>query len=123
MDASPKPLRFAAKAVVDGIAADPAVEERAALQRAAAERRAGLELDRQGRFAESRARMAFSSQILGAAPQTGVVREALMTSHLLAAAPDSAAYGAHSRKRAQYQEELRRRGRYRQSETGGESDQ
>lgn len=122
VDASPEPLLYAEKEVVDGTPADPAVEERAALQRAAAERRAGLELDRQGRFAESRARMQVSSMILGAAPQTDVVRESRMLSEVFAAAPASAAYSVHSRKQAQYQEELRRRGRYRPGETGGESD-
>jgi Ca-activated chloride channel family protein len=123
MDASPETLRFTEQAVVDATPADPAVEERAALQRAAAERRAGLELDRQGRFAESRARMQFSKLILSAAPQTDVVRESRMVSEVFAAAPPSAAYGAHSRKRAQYHEELRRRGRYRPSETDRESEQ
>jgi len=51
------------------------------------------------------------------------VLDALVVSEYLAAAPNTAAYDAHSRKHAQYQEDLRRRGRHRPSETGRENDE
>ena len=53
----PGSLRRAEAADVTAATRDDLVVERAALQRAAAERRAGLELDRAGRYVESRARM------------------------------------------------------------------
>jgi Ca-activated chloride channel family protein len=115
--ASPAQLRFADQATFEGTPPDPMAEERAALQRAAAERRAGLELDRLGRYEESRARMFLSQQHLQAAPMTMAVRAELQESESLAAAPASMPYPSHARKLAQYQADLRRRGRYR-PETG-----
>jgi Ca-activated chloride channel homolog len=111
-DASPRALHRADQSECDRSPADPFVEERAALQRAAAERRAGLELDRLGHFAESRARMHRSRQYLMAAPMTMGVRFALSESESLAAAPATSPLTAHARKLAQFHEEQRRRGRY-----------
>ena len=87
------------------------VVERAALQRAAAERRAGLELDRQGRYQAARARMAVSHDLLASAPMTVEVRFALAESDALRSAPPTEAYSSHERKLAQFRESLRRRGR------------
>jgi hypothetical protein len=87
------------------------VAERAARQRAAAERRAGLELDRQGDFAASRARMRAAMSHLMMAPETAAIQADLMESESYAAAPPTAAYSSHERKMAQHREELRRRGR------------
>jgi Ca-activated chloride channel homolog len=112
-DASPGALRRSEPEEVAKIAPDSAVAERAALQRAAAERRAGLELDRAGRYAESRQRMARSQAFLQAAPATLEVKASLLESDMLAAAPSTAAYSSHDRKLAQQREELRRRGRHR----------
>ena len=63
---------------------DEIVVERASRQRAAAERRAGLELDRAGRFAESRARMRQSQDYLLAAPMTAEVQADLAEAMALA---------------------------------------
>ncbi len=117
LDASPDELCYVEQATCDSTPVDPIVEERAALQRAAAERRAGLELDRLGRYEESRARMLRSQQHLRAAPLTMAVRAQLQESESLAAAPSSMPYTSHARKAAQYQEDLRRRGRYRPDTT------
>ena len=57
VNAALEPLRRVEEGEVTAATPDDLVVERAARQRAAAERRAGLELDRAGRFAESRARM------------------------------------------------------------------
>src|SRR5215207_113809 len=105
------PLRRAAASEVTAATLDDLVVERSARQRAAAERRAGLELDREGRFAESRARMRRSQDFLAAAPMTADVQDDLAESVALASAPPTSAYGSHTRKSAQLRETLRRRGR------------
>jgi len=109
--ASPLPLRRVTQHEVAATIADAMVSERAALQRAAAERRAGLELDRAGRFAESRSRMAAAYDLLEVAPMTDSVRFDLAESAFLAAAPSTASYGSQLRKSAQHREGQRRRGR------------
>jgi Ca-activated chloride channel homolog len=91
--------------------ADDLVVERSARQRAAAERRAGLELDRAGLFTESRARMRQSQAFLSAAPMTAAVEADLAVTEALASAPATSAYGSHVRKSAQLREDQRRRGR------------
>ena len=122
LDATPEPLRRAARGEVTATAPDVLVVERAARQRAAAERRAGLELDRAGRFAESRARMVQSRAYLAAAPMTAAVEADLAETTALAAEPATAGYGSHARKSAQFGDALRRRGRQRpepEREVGG----
>jgi hypothetical protein len=105
------PLRRVKPPEVTAAPSDDLVVERAALQRAAAERRAGLELDRAGRYAESRVRMRLSENFLAAAPMTGAVQADLAETMSLASAPPTSAYGSHVRKSAQLREDLRRRGR------------
>ena len=78
---------------------DDLVVERSARQRAAAERRAGLELDRAGRYAESRARMRQSQAYLAAAPMTAAVGEDFAVTEALASAPATSAYGSHAESR------------------------
>ena len=90
---------------------DELIVERAARQRAAAERRAGLELDRAGRFAESRARMLQSQAHLAAAPMTAEVQADIAETTALAFEPATAGYSSHVRKSAQHRDTLRRRGR------------
>jgi Ca-activated chloride channel homolog len=111
IDARLDPLRRAEASEVTAATPDDLVVERAARQRAAAERRVGLELDRAGRFAESRARMRVSQDFLAAAPMTAEVQDDLAESVALASAPPTSAYGSHTRKSAQLRETLRRRGR------------
>jgi Ca-activated chloride channel family protein len=110
-DASPAPLRRAERSDIANATPDELVVERAARQRAAAERRAGLDLDRAGRFAESRARMLQAEDFLTAAPMTAEVRADLAETSALASESPTAAYGSHLRKSAQYRDNLRRRGR------------
>jgi Ca-activated chloride channel family protein len=112
LDASPVSLHRAEAGEVAAAAPDELVSERAALQRAAAERRAGLELDRAGQFQESRVRMDRAMMFLQAAPRTDDVQADLIESFHLAQAPATASYGSHERKGAQHREEQRRRGRF-----------
>ena len=111
VNATLEPLRRADDGEVTGATPDHLVVERAARQRAAAERRAGLELDRVGRFAESRARMLQSRDYLMAAPMTAAVQEDLAETTALAFEPATSSYDSHVRKSAQYRDNLRRRGR------------
>jgi Ca-activated chloride channel family protein len=111
MNAALDPLRRAEAPDVTAATRDDLVVERAALQRAAAERRAGLEFDRAGRYVESRARMRQSRAYLAAAPMTAAVGEDFAVSEALASAPATSAYGSHVRKSAQLREDQRRRGR------------
>jgi len=106
-----EPLRPAEEEEVTAATPDDFVLERAARQRAAAERRVGLELDRAGRFAESRVRMRLSEDFLAGAPMTAEVQADLAETRMLASAPPTRAYGSHTRKSAQLRESLRRRGR------------
>jgi Ca-activated chloride channel family protein len=106
-----EPLRRVSPEELAGAARDELVAEQAALQRAAAERRAGLELDRAGRIAESRARMANARSVLNAAPSTAAVERDLKVSALLADDFNPAGYESHVRKSAQFAESQRRRGR------------
>ena len=110
-NATLNPLRRAEKPELTAVTPDDFVVEHAARQRAAAERRAGLELDRVGRFAESRARMRQSQSFLAAAPMTAEVQADLAETISLASAPPTIAYGSHVRKSAQLREDQRRRGR------------
>ncbi len=71
------PLRYADREEIAATPADPVVAEQAALQHAAAERRAAMRLDRSGRHAESRAGLRRAAALLQAAPQTDAVREDL----------------------------------------------
>jgi Ca-activated chloride channel family protein len=111
IDATLEPLRRVAEPEVTAARSDDIVVESAARQRAAAERRAGLELDRAGRFADSRARMLRSRDLLAAAPMTAAVQDDLAETTMLASAPSTHAYGSHVRKSAQLREDQRRRGR------------
>jgi Ca-activated chloride channel homolog len=113
INAALDPLRRAEAAEVTAATRDDLVVERSARQRAAAERRAGLELDRAGRYAESRARMRQSQAFLAAAPMTTEVEADLTETMMLASAPPTSAYGSHVRKSAQLREDQRRRGRQR----------
>jgi Ca-activated chloride channel homolog len=111
IDAALEPLRRAEGEEVTAATSDELVVERAARQRAATERRAGLELDRAGRFAESRARMLQAQTHLAAAPMTAEVQADFAETTALAFEPATAGYASHVRKSAQYRDTLRRRGR------------
>jgi Ca-activated chloride channel homolog len=111
INATLDPLQRAEAPELTAAIADDLVVERSARQRAAAERRAGLELDRAGRFTESRARMRQSQAFLSAAPMTAAVEADLAVTEELASAPPTSAYGSHVRKSAQLREDQRRRGR------------
>ena len=111
IDATLEPLQRVEERAVTAATSDDLVVERAARQRAAAERRAGLELDRAGRFAESRARMLQSRAYLASAPMTAAVQAHLAETTMLASAPSTSGYGSHVRKSAQLREDQRRRGR------------
>jgi hypothetical protein len=109
-----EPLNRAAGSDVRNTSADPLVQERCALQKAAAERRIALELDRQGRYRESRLRMAQAQDFLLAAPWSKEVELDLQESNAMALFADDMAYSQHDRKAAQQREYHRRRGRLQQ---------
>lgn len=109
-----EPLNRAARSEVANAAADPLVQERSALQRAAAERRVALDLDRQGRHRESRLRMAQAQDFLLAAPWSEDIAFDLAESSAMASVAEDTAYNQHDRKAAQQREYHRRRGRLHQ---------
>lgn len=79
------PLRLVDRATFDATAADADVSEQAALQRAAVAEREAMRLDRQGRYAESRASLRQAAAVLASAPTTArVLRSAQVASMYLA---------------------------------------
>jgi hypothetical protein len=81
---------------------DADVAEQGALQRAAVEQREAMRLDRQGRHAESRARMAAAAQRLAAAPATAAVYAMRTSAEVLASYDDEAMLSESVRKSATY---------------------
>jgi Ca-activated chloride channel family protein len=110
-DISPSPLERATDEEIANTQEDQLVAERAALQHAAAERRAALELDRAGRYRESRARLRQSVAFLQAAPRTMDVDAELIESQMYDDLSLHAPIDNHARKAAQMREHLRRHGR------------
>ncbi|HKG26038.1 MAG TPA: VWA domain-containing protein [Thermomicrobiales bacterium] len=96
------PLRLADAATVEATPVDAGVAEQAALQRAAVEQREAMRLDRQGRYAESRVRMAAAAQALAAAPMTEAVYAMRMSAEALAAYDASETLSEEVRKSATY---------------------
>ncbi len=105
------PLVLADRATVDATPVDPTVAEQAALQRAAAEQREAMRLDRAGRFAESRARMHVAAQALSMAPTTAMVSERLAMAQQYAAYDSTVAYDEPTRKRGAYDAHRHSRGK------------
>ncbi|MEA2597045.1 MAG: Ca-activated chloride channel [Thermomicrobiales bacterium] len=96
------PLRLADSSTVDASPADPDVAEQAALQLAAVAQREAMRLDREGRYAESRSRMAASAHALAAAPATAAVHSMQMSAEALAAYDASETLSEGVRKSATY---------------------
>ncbi len=95
---------------------DGRVAEALAVQTAAAERKRALELDREGRTAESRRAMASARDVLAAAPMSDRVRFMVQDTQVLA---DSAGpYDEATRKRAAWEDERRRKNRRVERQTG-----
>ena len=77
------PLTLGTKEEAEHAPVDAEVREQAALERAAHERREGIRLDREGRFAEARAHFHHAAVTLSAAPQSADVQDAYqMSAHL-----------------------------------------
>lgn len=110
-DLAPARLLLADPATVALAALDPDIAEQAALQRAAAERRAAMRLDRAGRYDDARARMRAAADALRAAPMTAAIMDELRVTANLAAAPASAPYAEDVRKRATFDAFRRARGK------------
>jgi Ca-activated chloride channel homolog len=102
-------LTLGTREAAERAAVDEEVRERAALERAAHERREGIRLDREGRFAEARARFHHAAVTLSAAPQSAEVQHALQMSAQLAEA--DAATGLAESVRKQYFADDHRRSR------------
>jgi Ca-activated chloride channel family protein len=77
---------------------DETVREQAVLQRAAADQREAIRLDREGRHAESRTRLREAAAYLAAAPSTARVQARLGRVNFLASFDESADYGEAVRK-------------------------
>ncbi|MGH2535446.1 MAG: vWA domain-containing protein [Thermomicrobiales bacterium] len=105
------PLVVADPATVDQTPPDPEVAEEAALQRAHAEQREAMRLDRQGRHAESRALLRESAAALSAAPMTAQVQEHYDLAMHYAAFDASSAYDETTRKRATHDAHRASRGK------------
>jgi len=104
------PLVLQNPAQIATIVPEPLVTERAALQRATAERRTALALDRAGRHAESRASMRRAYVRLQAAPRTADVAHDLDLSAAYASASE-APYSEADRKAAAFHNARRGRGK------------
>jgi len=104
------PLGLADAATVAATAVDPLAAEMAAAQRATAERREGLRLDRAGRHAESRDRMRSAAALLQAAPMTAAIAEDLALTERYAEAAASAPYAEYDRKAGAFHNARRARG-------------
>ncbi|MFN8592136.1 MAG: VWA domain-containing protein [Thermomicrobiales bacterium] len=117
------PLRYVATEEVATVPVNDMVVEEKALQRAAIERRAGLELDRQGNIAEAHQRLAQARDVLRTAPLTTRISEDLMRHDSMVmpmmAAPAGSAQRSHLRKYLQVREDFRRRGRRDEGDEGG----
>jgi Ca-activated chloride channel family protein len=105
------PLRLTDKSTVEATAVDADVAEQAALQRAAIDQREAMRLDRQGRYAESRARMAAAVQYLAAAPATASVAAMQTNVYELAMADEAAMLSEETRKGATYRALRQSRGK------------
>jgi Ca-activated chloride channel homolog len=79
------PLRLTDRATADATPVDSDVAEQAAVQRAEVAKREAMRLDRQGRYAESRAQLRQGAAFLAAAPATPYVQEMRMEADTLAA--------------------------------------
>lgn len=96
---APATLTRAADTMVEAARLDPEVAEKAALQRAANAQREALRLDREGRHAESRARMQVSHAALASAPPTDRVLQEMELIAPMASAPADAMYDEYAHKR------------------------
>ncbi len=90
---------------------DPTVAEQTALQRAASDQREAMQLDREGRYTESRAAHSRAARHLAAAPDTSTVRERLREAEQYAEFRDDAAIPERIRKQAVHANYRRGRGR------------
>ena len=106
----PAPLKLADPAEVAATASDPEVAGPAARQRAAAAQQAAVRLDREGRYAESRARLQEGVSFLMAAPTSADVRAELKAAQFYARYDAAAPLPEEARKRALWEAQRRSRG-------------
>jgi Ca-activated chloride channel family protein len=110
-DLTLSPLRVVDPKTVDATPIDSDVAEQAALQRAAAGQREAMRLDRQGRFAESRAHLRHAATLLAAAPMTAQVSESYETAMMYAEQDETSGLSESIRKTATYDAFRRQRGK------------
>lgn len=79
------PIQLVDRAAVESTPSDPDVAAQAAVERSQAMHREAMRLDREGRYAESRARLQEGASLLAAAPTTAYVQEMRMEANTLAA--------------------------------------
>lgn len=95
----PTPLVRELGTLVEGMPVDAEVAEKAALQRAANAQREAMDLDRAGRFAESRTRMHDIVSALEMAPQSERVLQEMQFVDRMASAPATSQYDETTHKR------------------------
>ncbi len=105
------PLVLADAESVAATPEDPEVAEEAAIQRAAAERRKAMRLDRQGRSREAKMYLQRSAAYLAAAPQSARVAEEFSMSAALADMDADEGYGEDVRKQVTFAAMRRLRGK------------
>ncbi|MGI8475759.1 MAG: VWA domain-containing protein [Thermomicrobiales bacterium] len=104
-------LRLADGREVESTVADPVVAEQAALRRAEETMREAVRLDRQGRHAESRQRLAGAVQHLAAAPMTAAVRSRQESMRHVAEMDAGVGLGEETLKQAVYESHRQSRGK------------
>lgn len=105
------PLTLGTKDEAEHAPVDAEVREQAALERAAHERREGIRLDREGRFAAARTHFHQAAVTLSAAPQSAEVKEAHRLSAHLAESDPAVALAESVRKQRYADDHRRSRGR------------
>ncbi len=96
-------LQLADQGTVDRTPVDELVREQTILQRAAADQREAIRLDREGRYRESRARLRNAAAYLKAGPPTAAVHARFATMEAFALLADDMALDESVRKQATHQ--------------------
>jgi Ca-activated chloride channel family protein len=110
-DRSLPPLTVVSQVEAEHSQVDKSVQEEAAIQRGAVAQKEAMRLDRQGRYAESRAQLGFIASSLAAAPQSSRIMDMQMSAMHLAEADESSGFASSVRKRVTFDAHRRSRGK------------
>lgn len=104
------PLRMAGQDEADAAAVNEEVAKAAALERSDAAQREAMRLDREGRYAESRARLREGVRFLAAAPMSAALHDRAQELEMLAEHDENRAYSSDTHKRVTFDAMRRSRG-------------